>query len=388
MRPTGSAPAPAAQEHHVRRRARGLLDIDAPRSSQLLGEQYKGKEKLLAQPGCLHSLGYDYAKKPTSRADRPVGAACELQRRRQASSSTAMPRRRWAASTAAHGLRVVPDHAVVIGRRSVPELLRQAARGQGNRREPLRHRAGRGRTGLDRHGRGRRLERRARLHRDLGSGRVADDRVHRPGLLRRDSGHDHQRAARRPVHRHAHAHPAGRPAVRAPTPRTATPNTCCCSRKIRTSASSSQPQALDLADRLQTPVFVMTDLDIGMNQRLCAPFTWDDARAVRPRQGDDRRGTGGGQGFRPLQGRRRRRHPVSAPIRARIRPRAPTSPAAPRRNAYAATPRPVRTTSTTCSGCCASSTPPRRWCRPVLERPPEADALRRDLLRFDQPGDA
>jgi 2-oxoglutarate ferredoxin oxidoreductase subunit alpha len=37
-------------------------------------------------------------------------------------------------------------------------------------------------------------------------------------------------------------------------------------------------QALDLADRLQTPVFVMTDLDIGMNQRLCAPFVWDDAR--------------------------------------------------------------------------------------------------------------
>jgi 2-oxoglutarate/2-oxoacid ferredoxin oxidoreductase subunit alpha len=36
--------------------------------------------------------------------------------------------------------------------------------------------------------------------------------------------------------------------------------------------------ALDLADRLQTPVFVMTDLDIGMNQRLCAPFEWDDTR--------------------------------------------------------------------------------------------------------------
>jgi 2-oxoglutarate ferredoxin oxidoreductase subunit alpha len=36
--------------------------------------------------------------------------------------------------------------------------------------------------------------------------------------------------------------------------------------------------ALDLADRLQTPVFVMTDLDIGMNQRLAKPFTWDDAR--------------------------------------------------------------------------------------------------------------
>jgi 2-oxoglutarate ferredoxin oxidoreductase subunit alpha len=36
--------------------------------------------------------------------------------------------------------------------------------------------------------------------------------------------------------------------------------------------------ALDLADRLQTPVFVMTDLDIGMNQRLTPPFEWDDAR--------------------------------------------------------------------------------------------------------------
>ena len=36
--------------------------------------------------------------------------------------------------------------------------------------------------------------------------------------------------------------------------------------------------ALDLAERLQTPVFVMTDLDIGMNQRLCKPFDWDDAQ--------------------------------------------------------------------------------------------------------------
>ncbi len=36
--------------------------------------------------------------------------------------------------------------------------------------------------------------------------------------------------------------------------------------------------ALDLADRLQTPIFVLSDLDIGMNQRLCAPFNWDDSR--------------------------------------------------------------------------------------------------------------
>ncbi len=36
--------------------------------------------------------------------------------------------------------------------------------------------------------------------------------------------------------------------------------------------------AFDLADRLQTPIFVMMDLDIGMNHRLCRPLTWDDGR--------------------------------------------------------------------------------------------------------------
>jgi 2-oxoglutarate ferredoxin oxidoreductase subunit alpha len=38
--------------------------------------------------------------------------------------------------------------------------------------------------------------------------------------------------------------------------------------------------ALDLADRLQTPVFVMSDLDIGMNTRLCDPLAWDDAKRM------------------------------------------------------------------------------------------------------------
>jgi 2-oxoglutarate ferredoxin oxidoreductase subunit alpha len=37
-------------------------------------------------------------------------------------------------------------------------------------------------------------------------------------------------------------------------------------------------QAFDLADRLQTPIFVMLDLDIGMNHRLCRPLKWDDSR--------------------------------------------------------------------------------------------------------------
>src|SRR5664279_6231496 len=38
--------------------------------------------------------------------------------------------------------------------------------------------------------------------------------------------------------------------------------------------------AFDLADRLQTPIFVMLDLEIGMNDRLTKPFTWDDSRKM------------------------------------------------------------------------------------------------------------
>ncbi|ODT85886.1 2-oxoacid:acceptor oxidoreductase subunit alpha [Phenylobacterium sp. SCN 70-31] len=39
-------------------------------------------------------------------------------------------------------------------------------------------------------------------------------------------------------------------------------------------------QAFDLADRLQTTVFVMLDLDIGMNEWLTTPFQWDDSRRL------------------------------------------------------------------------------------------------------------
>jgi 2-oxoglutarate ferredoxin oxidoreductase subunit alpha len=38
--------------------------------------------------------------------------------------------------------------------------------------------------------------------------------------------------------------------------------------------------AFDLADRLQTTIFVMLDLDIGMNDWLTEPFQWDDSRRL------------------------------------------------------------------------------------------------------------
>jgi 2-oxoglutarate ferredoxin oxidoreductase subunit alpha len=37
-------------------------------------------------------------------------------------------------------------------------------------------------------------------------------------------------------------------------------------------------EAFDLAERLQTPVIVMSDLDIGMNEWVVEPFAWDDRK--------------------------------------------------------------------------------------------------------------
>src|ERR1700730_12765640 len=38
-------------------------------------------------------------------------------------------------------------------------------------------------------------------------------------------------------------------------------------------------QSFDLAERLQTPIFVLMDLEIGMNQHLTSPLAWDDKRS-------------------------------------------------------------------------------------------------------------
>ncbi|MFN0138889.1 MAG: 2-oxoacid:acceptor oxidoreductase subunit alpha [Pyrinomonadaceae bacterium] len=37
-------------------------------------------------------------------------------------------------------------------------------------------------------------------------------------------------------------------------------------------------QAFDLTERLQTPVIIMTDLDLGMNDHITEPLEWDDSR--------------------------------------------------------------------------------------------------------------
>ena len=67
-------------------------------------------------------------------------------------------------------------------------------------------------------------------------------------------------------------------------------------------------QAFDLAERFQTPVFVVSDLDIGMNDWMCPRFTWDDA--YRPDRGKvlGADGARADQALLALSRRRRRRH--------------------------------------------------------------------------------
>jgi 2-oxoglutarate/2-oxoacid ferredoxin oxidoreductase subunit alpha len=40
-------------------------------------------------------------------------------------------------------------------------------------------------------------------------------------------------------------------------------------------------ESFDLAEHLQTPVIVMTDLDLGMNDHVCQPLQWNDEREYR-----------------------------------------------------------------------------------------------------------
>jgi 2-oxoglutarate ferredoxin oxidoreductase subunit alpha len=119
--------------------------------------------------------------------------------------------------------------------------------------------------------------------------------------------------------------------------------------------------ALDLADRLQTPIFVMTDLDIGMNQRLCKPFVWDDAKAYDTGKVMTAAELEAGKDF----GRYTRMWMAMAfpgvPCRAPTRPRAVSSPVVRRAIRMRCIPSVAQITSTTWNGSFANSRPLPTW---------------------------
>ena len=109
-----------------------------------------------------------------------------------------------------HSLRVVSDHAVFLAGRGIHPLLQPLSGRPADQEEQVRHRPGRGRIGVDRHGDRRRVERRTGIHRDFGAGHLADAGICRLGIFRGNPCGDLRRAARRPVYRHADSHAADR----------------------------------------------------------------------------------------------------------------------------------------------------------------------------------
>ncbi len=94
------------------------------------------------------------------------------------------------------------------------------------------------------------------------------------GYYAEHSGGDLRRGACRALHRTADPHAAGRLAHYRASSRTATrshPMFFPCSPE---ECFSMTIEAFDFAERFQTPVFVMTDLDLGMNNWMADPFPY------------------------------------------------------------------------------------------------------------------
>ena len=171
-----------------------------------------------------------------------------------------------------------------------------------------------------------------------------------PGVFRRDPRGDLRRAARRPVHRHADPHAAVRHSelrlrlARRHQARAAVPGRPARVLRVRRAGVRSGGPAAD-ADLRDA-----RSRDRHERAAVQAVHLGRQPQAG-PRQGDDRRGAGGRQGFRPLPRRRRRRHPLShlsrhaSDARRVLHPRHLEGPPRALQRGRSAT------TSRTCSGC-------------------------------------
>jgi 2-oxoglutarate ferredoxin oxidoreductase subunit alpha len=145
-----------------------LLDIDIAECEKLIGEQYKGKEKLL-EPN-IKACIWAAITRATISSRRPSRCGAPTASVIESSSRATMPRR-WVAFMAAPPSRAwYPITPVVIARRGVLETLPQVQDRSGHQEGALRRGAGRRRTGLHRRRDRRRMERRARVHVHSGPG--------------------------------------------------------------------------------------------------------------------------------------------------------------------------------------------------------------------------
>ena len=252
-----------------------LLDMDLAVIEKLIGEQFKGKDKLIAPNIHALHLGSGYAK---ANFDCPIGL--RMRRASAVGDRIFIDGNSAAALGCVYGGATVAAWYPITPSSSLAEAFARHCRtyrGEPVRQEPLRDHPGRRRTGLDRHGDRRGVEWRTRLHLHLRTRNFADAGVRRAGLLRGDSRGDLRRAARRPIHRHADANTTVGRAACAYASHGDTKHVLLFPEDPAESFDFAR-RAFDIAERLQTPVFVMLDLDIGMNDRLSRPLAWDDAR--------------------------------------------------------------------------------------------------------------
>ena len=144
--------------------------------------------------------------------------------------------------------------------------------------------------------------------------------------------------------------------------------------------------AFDLAERLQTPIMVMSDLDIGMNDWMCPDLKWDDNyvpdRGKVLHEGRDRED----REIPSLSRRRRRRHSLPHAARRASR-RARISRAARATRSTARTPRiPPNTRSCSTASRASSRTAKRLVPKPVIEQDAHIDIARRRLRQLRRRG--
>ena len=254
-----------------------LLDIDPDEIEKLIGEQYKGKEKLLKPNVQGAADGARLRARQPDVPDRPQG---EARRRRRQEDLHRGQQRRGAgrACTAAPRSRVVSDHAVVVARRGVRAPLPASSALDPD-------------TGKSRYAIVQAEDELASIGMVIGAGwngARAFTCTSGPGISLMQEFIGLAYFAEIPaviidVQR-------GGPSTGMPT-RTQQSDVLSCAYASHGDTKhvllfpedpkecfEIAAQAFDLADRLQTPVFVMTDLDIGMNERLCEPLAWDDAQ--------------------------------------------------------------------------------------------------------------
>ena len=188
-----------------------LLGIDMAVMEQALAKQLGKKAKAVTLNQGALKAGWDYAEANFTKQD-----PFHIERMNETAGKILIEGQRGGRDRLhdgrRHGRRVVSDYAVLVAVRIADRLHAEIPHGQGDGESDLRDRPGRRRDCLARHGDRRRLGWRARHDGHGGPRHLADVRVRRACLLRRDPRGDLRRAARRSVDRAADTHGAGRSA--------------------------------------------------------------------------------------------------------------------------------------------------------------------------------